>query len=299
MKNSLHYYRNWFLAVRPWSFVMTFFCVTTGSMVGSTCQSFSWFLYVLTLLGVVLLHGAANFLNDYYDVASKVDDAGVATARYRPHPLAEGSLSLQAVRRAAVVFILVALVIGLYLTVTRGLTVLVIGLAGLFASVFYTAPPFKYKYSALGEPAVFIVWGPLVVGGASFVQGQSLNSETFLVSIPLGILVALVLLANNIRDRQSDHARGIHTIPVLAGHNAAVGLYLFLIAAAYTAVALMSFFGPLTPWSLIVLLSLPYTVNLAREILQAVPIDADARTAGVVTAFGALLLLSLLVERIL
>lgn len=299
MTNRLQRYYTWFLAIRPWSFIMTFFCVTTGSLVGSADVPFSWFFYILTLLGVICLHGAANFLNDYYDVTNGIDSAAVATAQYRPHPLAEGSLSLTAVRWAAIGLILAALATGIYLTCARGWTVLAIGMAGLLAGIFYTAPPFKYKYSALGEPAAFIIWGPLMVGGASFVQGQSLNLEAFLISIPLGILVAVVLLANNIRDMENDRERDIQTIALLMGKKTALGLYLFLMVLAYGSVAAMSFLGPLTPWSLLVLLSLPFTIKLSREVLRAIPLDADARTAQAVTVFGALLVLSILVARFL
>ncbi len=299
MTNRLQRYYTWFLAVRPWSFIMTFFCVTTGSLVGSAGIPFSWFFYILALLGVVCLHGAANFLNDYFDVVNGIDSAQVATAQYRPHPLAEGSLSLTSVRRAAMALTLAALAIGIYLASARGWTVLAIGMAGLLAGIFYTAPPFKYKYSALGEPAAFIIWGPLMVGGASFVQGQSLNLETFLISIPLGILVAVVLLANNIRDMENDRERGIRTIALMTGRRAALGLYLLLMALAYGWATVLSLLGPLTPWSLLVLLSLPFTVNLAREVLREIPIDADARTAQAVTVFGALLVLSILVARFL
>ena len=85
-------YQKWFLACRPWSFSMTAVSVTAGSILGGEVSGFRWFLYLITLVGVVFAHASANLFNDYFDVRSGVDTRDVSTARYRPHPLAEGSL---------------------------------------------------------------------------------------------------------------------------------------------------------------------------------------------------------------
>jgi 1,4-dihydroxy-2-naphthoate octaprenyltransferase len=122
---------------------------------------------------------------------------------------------------------------------------------------------------------------------------QAISSDALLVSIPFGVLVALVLLANNIRDIAYDQAKGILTLPILLGRRRGIGLYLGLIVAAYLAVAIMAVFGPLEPWSLIVLISAPLAVKLLRRMATDVPLDADAQTAQLDTAFGVLLVLSL------
>jgi 1,4-dihydroxy-2-naphthoate octaprenyltransferase len=58
----------------------------------------------------------------------------------------------------------------------------------------------------------------------------------------------------------------------------------------------MSIFGPLYLWSLIVLLSLPLALRLLRLMMKQIPADADARTAQLDTAFGVLLVISLVLE---
>jgi 1,4-dihydroxy-2-naphthoate octaprenyltransferase len=58
----------------------------------------------------------------------------------------------------------------------------------------------------------------------------------------------------------------------------------------------MSFTGPLYLWSLIVLLSLPLAFRLLNQMMKQVPADADARTAQLDTAFGVLLVMSLVLE---
>jgi 1,4-dihydroxy-2-naphthoate octaprenyltransferase len=288
-------YRDWFLAARPWSFTMTAISISVGSALAALDGAFSWPLYLLTLIGTILMHAASNLINDYDDVRQGVDDPRVPTARYRPHPLMEGRLTPGQVRFTAYALYLIAAIIGVFLAATRGIAVLWLGIVGTAAGITYTAPPLNYKYKALGEFSVFLMWGPLMVSGAYYVQAQTISSDALLVSIPFGVLVALVLLANNIRDIAYDHEKGIMTLPIMLGRRRGITLYLGLIVAAYLAVAVMAVFGPLEPWSLMVLLSTPLAVKLLRQMATDVPLDADAQTAKLDTAFGVLLVVSLVV----
>ncbi len=278
---------------------MTTVSVTIGGILGAGESGFAWGLYLVTLIGVVFAHASANLFNDYFDVRSGVDTIDVSTAQYRPHPLAEGSLKPRDVLIEALVFFAIAASSGFYLAVTRGWPVLWISLTAAFALLFYTAPPFKYKYKALGEFAVFLMWGPLMVEGSYFVQARDFSLDALLISVPLGILVALVLLANNIRDTRDDARMGIKTVPILTGTAKGIWIYVLLVSAAYTSVVLMSVLGPLTPWSLIVLISVPLFIKLLRQIVKSPPPDADARTAQLNTAFGILLLISIIIGNLL
>lgn len=292
----MNIYRNWFLASRPWSFTMTAISVSVGSALGAIDGDFSWALYLLALLGTVLLHAATNLINDYYDVKSGVDSREVATAQYRPHPLVEGKLEARHIRIASYILYSLSTLIGIYLAATRGWSLLWIGLIGAFASLTYTAPPLKYKYVALGEVSVFLMWGPLMVTGAYFVQRQVFSMNAIWISLPFGALVALVLLANNIRDIDHDRDKGILTLAIVLGHRRGLMLYLLLVSVAYLAIVFMSIFGPLYLWSLIVLISTPLALRLLHQMMKQIPADADARTAQLDTAFGVLLVISLVLE---
>lgn len=289
----MNIYRNWFLASRPWSFSMTAISVSVGGALAAIYGDFSWFLYLVTLAGTILLHAATNLINDYYDVKSGVDTQEVATAQYRPHPLVEGKLEARHVRTAAYILYGLSTLIGIYLAATRGWELMWIGLIGAFASLTYTAPPLKYKYSALGEISVFLMWGPLMVAASFFVQRQEFNINAFWISLPFGVLVALVLLANNIRDIAHDRDKGVLTLAIVLGQHKGILLYGTLVVVAYLGIILMSIVGPLYPWSLIVLASLPLAIRLLRQMKEHVPADADARTAQLDTAFGVLLVVSL------
>ena len=289
-------YRNWFLASRPWSFTMTAISVSVGSALAALDGPFDWPLGLLALLSAVLLHAATNLINDYYDVINGVDSIEAATAQYRPHPLVEGLIPVAHVRWVAYGLFLSAAAIGLYLTAVCGRVVLIIGLVGLLAGLTYTAPPLKYKYVALGEVSVFIMWGPLMVEGAYFVQRQSLSAQALWVSLPFGALVALVLLANNIRDIEHDRRRGIRTLAIVLGRRLGLNAYRSLIILAYAGILALALTGVLTMWVLIIFVSLPLAIRLLRQMGRAIPANADALTAKLDTAFGLLLVVSLIIE---
>jgi 1,4-dihydroxy-2-naphthoate octaprenyltransferase len=290
----MNIYRNWFLASRPWSFSMSAISVSVGTALASRDGSFLWSYYLLTLLGMIILHAATNLMNDYYDVRSGVDYQETSTAQYRPHPLLEDKLESGQVKICAGILYVIAALIGIYLAAARGWAVLWLGVIGLFSSVTYTAPPFKYKYKALGEFSVFLMWGPLVVEGAYYIQRQSFSLDAFWVSLPFGTLVALVLLINNTRDIYHDGRKGIVTLPILIGRQNGLRLYVTLMVLVYLSILWMSFWGPLDAWALIVFFSLPLAVRLLKQMKINIPTDADAQTAKLDTIFGLMLLISLL-----
>jgi len=105
-----------------------------------------------------------------------------------------------------------------------------------------------------------------------------------------------VLLANNIRDIVHDREKGILTLAIVLGQRKGLLLYATLVVLAYLGIILMSFFGPLYLWSLIVLLSIPLAFRLLYQMIKQIPADADARTAQLDTAFGVLLVISLVLQ---
>jgi 1,4-dihydroxy-2-naphthoate octaprenyltransferase len=288
----------WFLATRPWSFTMTAISVGVGGAVAALDGAFDVWLFLLTLVGAVCVHGATNLINDYFDYKSGVDRPGAPTTLYRPHPLVQGLISPQAVLWVSAGLYAIAAIIGLALIVLKGAGLLWFILLGAIASFFYTAGPIKYKYLALGELAVFLMWGPVIVGGTYFVQRGSLSPDAVLISVPFGLLVALVLLANNLRDIDYDRSAGIATLGTLLGQQKTRVLYQGLILLAYLAIALLIALKILSPWGVLVFFSAPVAFRLIRTLQREIPNDADARTAQLDTLFGVWLIVGLILEKI-
>jgi 1,4-dihydroxy-2-naphthoate octaprenyltransferase len=288
----------WFLATRPWSFTMTAISVGVGGAVAALDGAFDVWLFLLTLVGAVCVHGATNLINDYFDYKSGVDRPGAPTTLYRPHPLVEELIFPQTVLTISLILYAIAAMIGLELIRLKGAGLLWFILVGAIASFFYTAGPIKYKYLALGELAVFLMWGPVIVGGTYFVQRGSLSPDAVLISVPFGLLVALVLLANNLRDIDYDRSAGIATLGTLLGQQKTRVLYQGLILLAYLAIALLIALKILSPWGLLVFFSAPVAFRLIRTLQREIPNDADARTAQLDTLFGVWLIVGLILEKI-
>ena len=176
-----------------------------------------------------------------FDSVQGADDANVTPTQFSggSRVIQYGLVSLRQMATLATVFYVAAALVGLVLLATRGsLALLVIGVVGFIVSLGYTAPPLKFVYRGLGEIAVALGFGPLMLLGAYVVQtGGALAWEPFVASIPIALLVALILYVNEIPDRRGDapcrqaDAAGA----VLAARPSSTG-YNVAAAAAYVAV---------------------------------------------------------------
>ncbi len=284
--------KKWFIATRPWSFVMTIVSVSFAAVLALKFETFDAALYLLTLAGLILSHAATNLLNDYYDVKYGVDRIDSPTSRYRPHPLLMGEVSSRSFLSAIYITYGLAILIAGFLTFVRGPLILLFTGIGLFASVFYTAPPIAFKYRALGEPAVLLVWGPLMVGGSYFTISGELSAVPFLASLPIGILVLSVLLANNLRDVEYDRKVVRATLPILLGARKGLTVYAAFLTSAYVLTIALIFANMLSVFSLSTMVTAPIALRLIRTFRIKVPETADPQTARLVLLFGILLIAS-------
>ena len=120
-------------------------------------------LLALAVIGLVVAHAANNMINDYFDLEGGVDTEEYVRALYAPHPILSGWVSKRQLAAAILIANAIDFGIMLFLASQRGPLVIAFALAGLFISVFYVAPPIRLKHIGLGEPGVFLVWGPLMV----------------------------------------------------------------------------------------------------------------------------------------
>lgn len=291
-------FKSYVIATRPWSFSMSLISVSLGTLLASRDGAIHWGWYLAVAVGVVFCHAAGNVLNDYFDTKSGVDQPDSGTAKYRPHPVLAGLMSTETVLAEALALFAVAAALGAMLAIFRSMLILWIALIGLVLTVFYTGRPLNLKYRALGELVVFLIWGPLMFQGAYVAQRGVLSTSALVASVPFGVLVALVLFANNMRDVEQDARTGIRTLATLFGrHGSMVAFAGFMVCAyLYTLVAVIT--GAMSPWVLLVFLSLPTAIGLLRQFRVAVPDMADALTAKLDTVFGLLFIAALLIARV-
>ena len=107
-----------------------------------------------------------------------------------------------------------ALLCGAYLVVQQPGLTLNLMLAGVFFVLFYTWP---LKYYGLGEPAVLLVWGPLMVGGAYYVTAGQWNWDVAWLSLLFALGPTSVLFGKHTDKLEADRAKGVNTLPVILG----------------------------------------------------------------------------------
>ncbi len=228
-------------------------------------------LLTLAVVGLVLAHAANNMINDYFDTANGTDTAGYVRALYAPHPILSGWVTKNQLRNAILAVNLIDAALMLYLASVRGPAVIGFALGGLFISVFYVAPPIRLKHHGLGEPGVFLVWGPLMTAGTYFIASGELPAFVWIASLPYALLVTAVLFGKHIDKIEADTALGIRTMPVILGEARARRIGQVLMVAFYPILVAAVLVGWVGPWVLVVLLGLPRLVFVLRAFNKPRP----------------------------
>lgn len=191
-------------------------------------SSFSWWLFLLTLLGALAAHLGANLLNDIFDFEQGADQAAYAlrlsgTTLTTGSPLLlNGQLSPRVYRRLALLCFAVALLCGLILALFRPWVLLFAALGALLA-FFYVAPPLRLAYigRGLGEVDIFLSFGALPLLGAFYVQAGSVTPTALLISLPVGLYTMAVLYFHHFLHWRGDQKAGKITPVVALGEHAA------------------------------------------------------------------------------
>jgi 1,4-dihydroxy-2-naphthoate octaprenyltransferase len=240
--------------------------VVLGIAIAASHGSFDLAAAALTVIGAAFVQLGLNVANDVFDTVQGADDANVTPTRFSggSRVIQYGLVSLRQMATLATVCYVLAGVVGLVLLATRGSpALLVIGIVGFVVSLGYTAPPLKFVYRGLGEVAVALGFGPLMLLGAYVVQTRgTLAWEPFVASIPIALLVALILYVNEIPDRRGDAHAGKRTLPVRFSPSTIITGYNVAAAAAYVTVVLGVVTGVLPIPTLLMLLTIP----LARQV---------------------------------
>ena len=233
-------------------------------------------LLALALVGLALAHVANNLMNDLFDVGVGSDTTSYPRALYAPHPVLSGMISRRRLGLAALAVNLADLAILVTLTVYRGWPVVAFALAGFGLSFAYTAPPLRLKKHGLGEPDVFVVWGPLMVCGTYYAAVGQLPWELWLASVPYGLLCTAVLMGKHIDKAPYDEPLGIRTLPVILGERRARSVTLGLMVAFYAVVGVCVGVRAL-PWpAVIVVMAIPVLVRVGKALRAPRPDEPPA-----------------------
>src|SRR5512135_3478377 len=211
----------WLISTRAAVLLMTFLSAVLAGLLawhdGYKINIFAWFILAL---GLVLAHASNNIFNDFTDYSRGVDKDNYYRTMYGPQPVADGLMTRRQHLTFFAITAFLALLCGMYLILTRGndLTIWILLGLGAFFVLFYTWP---LKYIAMGELAVLLVWGPLMIGGGYYVITGAWSWTVVLASLPYALGVTGVIFGKHIDKYEMDKERGIHTLPVVIGERPA------------------------------------------------------------------------------
>lgn len=280
----------WLQAARPKTLNAAAAPVLVGAGLAEAHGAFALLPVLAALTGAIFIQIGTNFANDYYDFVR----GGDTPDRVGPVRVTQaGLIPPKHVRRGMVAVLTAAASVGIYLVVVGGWPIVWIGLASLFCAVAYTGGPYPLAYHGLGDPFVFVFFGLIAVGGTYWVQALALPGDVLLAGAGIGALSTAILVANNLRDIDTDTSAGKRTLAVRLGRSGSRVEYAILMVVGFTVpvlgvgvyqwpaaalLALAAGVASVSPMTLIM------TTDDPRELIPAL-----AGTARVVGLYGLLL----------
>jgi 1,4-dihydroxy-2-naphthoate octaprenyltransferase len=251
---SLDPVAKWLIACRASVLFMTFTAAALGGLMAWRVGAFQFDLWLATVLGLMFAHATNNLLNDYTDSRRGIDKDNYYRNQYGVHVLEDGLMSEGQFWRYLGVTASIALLLGVWLISQRSGLTLDLVLAGAFFVLFYTWP---LKYYGLGEPAVLVVWGPLMVGGSYYMLVGEWSWEVTWLSLLFALGPTTVLFGKHTDKLEADRAKGVNTLPVIIGERLSRYCVIGMFTGQYllsVALVLSGSFG----WALLlVLVNLP------------------------------------------
>ena len=253
--------QDWRIAARVHTLPAAVVPVVVGSALAAHDGVFRWDAFLLALVAALAIQIAANFANDVSDArrgADPVERIGP------PRMVSAGRITARQMWAGVVLALIVAAGAGAALTVIAGPAILVIGVLSIVAMLGYVGGPLPYGYRGLGEVFVFLFFGIIATVGSRYVHDMTAPRAAWLLSIPVGLLAAAILVVNNYRDFDTDRAAGKRTLAVILGLQRTRGLFMILVYGAMALIAVFAATG-LTPLpTIFAALLAPYAMGPVR-----------------------------------
>jgi len=260
----------WLIATRSGVTLVTVYTCVIAGLLAWREDYFSLLPWLILTLGLFIAHGTNNLLNDYTDFSRGVDKDNYFRTQYGVHPLVQGFWDKKTQLRWFMVSGVIAFLSGVYALFYSHFDPVVIGLFALGALVllFYTYP---LKYLALGELAIFLIWGPIMVVGVYIVLAQGWTENVWnvaLAGVPFGLSVASINVGKHIDKMKDDKLKGVGTLPVRIGEKAARYVNIAVLVLIYLVVVYLVFVPQyFTPLMLIIFFAIKRVI-LSIKILS-------------------------------
>ena len=289
-------WRIWWQLTRPHTLTASFVPVFLGTMIAISYTNIHWPLFFAMLFASMLIQAATNMFNEYYDFARGLDtekSVGIGGAIVR------NGVKPKTVMILALLLYAISILLGIYICIQTTWLLAVVGAVAMAIGYLYTGGPYPIAYTPFGELFSGVFMGMLIVLIAFFIQTGDITTIALLLSVPSMLLVAAIMLSNNIRDLVGDKESGRKTMAILIGRKQAIDVLLALFIVSYVWIVALVILGVLTPWALLIFLSIKKPIHAIRifktkvHTIEVAPAMKD--TALTNTIFGFLLSIGLLI----
>ena len=275
----------WTIAARPRTLPAAVAPVVVGSALAQFDGAFRWDSFLLAMVGALAIQIAANFANDASDAKRGADVDRVGP----PRMVTAGIISPARMWAAVGLAIAVSATTGIWLFTIAGWPILVIGAVSVVAMLTYVGGPLPYGYRGLGEVMVFVFFGFVATVGTRFAHDGEAGVSAWILGAVMGSLAAAILMANNIRDLETDERVGKRTLAVLLGPVRSRRVYSTLLLAPFPVIAVAAGLGWIPVLAGITVLLLPMTRPLIAKVHR------ETAPAALIAVLGGTARLQLLV----
>jgi 1,4-dihydroxy-2-naphthoate polyprenyltransferase len=293
-------WRIWWQLTRPHTLTAAFAPVFLGTMIALTYGKIHFPLFFAMLIASIFIQMATNMFNEYYDFKRGLDteqSIGIGGTIVR------NGVKPKTVLNLAFMLYGISVLIGIYICMETSWMLAVVGVLSMMVGYFYTGGPYPIAYTPFGELFSGVVMGMLLILIAFYIQTGTVTTEAVLLSIPSMLLVAGIMLANNIRDLEGDKLGGRKTLAILVGRSNAITILMLFFIISYGWIVAMILFGHLTPWALIIFISIKKPVTaisvFRKNHIPMHVMPAMKNTAVTNTLFGLLLGIGILIGYLL
>ncbi len=268
--DRLDFISKWLISTRAAVLIMTFISAALAGLFAWRDGAFSFIPWLALVFGLIMAHASNNIFNDYTDFVRGVDKDNYYRNIYGTQPIANGLMTKRQHLTYFAVTGALALMAGLYLIFVNANDPIIWALlaSGAFFVLFYTWP---LKYIALGEVAVLLVWGPLMIGGGYYVLAHQWSWNVVLACLPYALGVTTVIFGKHIDKLDKDKAKKIYTLPVALGEKASRYTVLAMMIIPYFLTAFLIATKFFTPIMAIVLFAVPNFLRVYPIFLKPKP----------------------------
>ena len=253
----------WMAAIKPPMYSVAIIPIWVGTAVAiAETKMLHRGIFSIFLFSAILIIAWLNLSNDVFDSETGID-------KNKAHSLVNLTGNKSLIFWLANLFLAIAILgIVAIAYLQQDLTVIWLILLCCALGYSYQGPPFRLGYQGLGEIICLIAFGPLGVGAAYYSQAQTWSITSLPAAVIVGIATSLILFCSHFHQVEDDLAAGKLSPIVRLGTARGAQVLVWFGGSIYLLTALFVALGMFPIWTLLVFVSLPFTIQLLRHVNQ-------------------------------